>query len=80
MRNYQQTPDNIALIASDDGKRMTYGELFDKAMSVKQMLEDIGVKPHDYVGITLPRGIDQWCQFSVCYCRRCLCTDWYSAT
>ncbi|ARJ14457.1 non-ribosomal peptide synthetase [Staphylococcus lugdunensis] len=59
VRNYQQTPDNIALIASDDGKRMTYGELFDKAMSVKQMLEDIGVKPHDYVGITLPRGIDQ---------------------
>ncbi|RAP49029.1 MAG: hypothetical protein BZ136_04050, partial [Methanosphaera sp. rholeuAM74] len=49
-----ETPDNIALIASD--ARLTYGELNKKANRIANALINRGIKPNSNVLVMIPRS------------------------
>lgn len=56
-----QTPTNTALLWDNEGdvKELTYGELAHQALSLGTTLSDTGVKPGDFVAVSLPKGINQ---------------------
>lgn len=56
-----ETPDQIALIwSSDEGiRQVTYQELAQHALSLASVLVEEGVKPDDFVAVTLPKGMNQ---------------------
>ncbi|MEM9341210.1 MAG: AMP-binding protein, partial [Bacteroidota bacterium] len=56
-----ETPDQIALIwSSNKGtQQVTYHELAKHALSLASVLVEAGVKPNDFVAVTLPKGMNQ---------------------
>lgn len=53
------TPDSIALIDAIDDKKVTYRGLLENASMVANYLKENGVKPRDYVGVRIPRSLEQ---------------------
>ncbi len=51
--------DDCALIEGMTGREISYGQLYDKAMQIANLLVCNGVQKGDYVAITLPRGVQQ---------------------
>ncbi|NUR47006.1 MAG: amino acid adenylation domain-containing protein [Hamadaea sp.] len=49
-------PDRIALLAPD-GTRLSYGQLAQRMRQTAAMLRELGVRPGDFVGLALPRGV-----------------------
>ena len=52
-------PDSIALIDAINDKKVTYESLMKNASMVANYLKENGVKPRDYVGVRIPRSLEQ---------------------
>ncbi|GAA2356702.1 hypothetical protein Cme02nite_50080 [Catellatospora methionotrophica] len=50
-------PDRVALL-SPEGTRLTYGQVAQRMRQTAAMLRGLGVRPGDFVGLALPRGVD----------------------
>ncbi|MCH3963494.1 MAG: amino acid adenylation domain-containing protein [Clostridium sp.] len=59
LKNVKENPNFTAIIDGISGKRITYQELYDKAIYLASLLFEKGVQKGDYVAITLPRGYKQ---------------------
>lgn len=59
LKNAETKPDNIAIVDGENGNKITYAELKEKAMKMAFLLESSGVKERDLVTITLNRGVSQ---------------------
>lgn len=59
LKNVKKYPEKIALIDTDTNTKISYKELFNRAMTLGETLRSSGVKKSDYVGIILPRGYHQ---------------------
>lgn len=55
----EKTPGLIAIIDSSSGRKIKYGELRNIGLRIAKCLLETGIKPGDYIGITLPRGYQQ---------------------
>ena len=59
LRRVEETPELSAIIDSASGKQISYKKLKNISLQIAAFLKDEGIKPGDYVGITLPRGYRQ---------------------
>lgn len=59
LKNLKKNPEKIALIDTDTKIKISYKELFNRAMALGETLRTSGVEKGDYVGIILPRGYHQ---------------------
>lgn len=59
LKNIRMNPENIALIDGVAQEKISYRDLYVKAMAIADLLVKRGVQPGDYIGITLPRGCEQ---------------------
>ena len=59
LANAEKKPESVAVIDGIAQKEITYGELYHRAMAIADLLVKGGIKPGDYIGITLPRGCEQ---------------------
>ncbi|MEV0461255.1 amino acid adenylation domain-containing protein, partial [Catellatospora methionotrophica] len=50
-------PDRVALL-SPDGASLTYGQVARRMRQAAALLRGLGVRPGDFVGLALPRGVD----------------------
>lgn len=54
-----ESPDRIALIDAVNDRKISYSELLKNASKVANYLKEKGVKPKDYVGVRIPRSVEQ---------------------
>lgn len=59
LQQLREQPESIALIEGSTGKTITYEVLYKKSSQIAKRLVQNGTAPGDYVGIVLPRGIEQ---------------------
>lgn len=59
LQRLKEQPESIALIEGRTGKTITYEVLYKKSSQIAKRLVQNGTAPGDYVGIVLPRGIEQ---------------------
>ncbi len=59
MEAYKSNPDKVAIEIYESNQSITYGQLVNQASRVANYLKASGVKPLDYVGVRLPRGLEQ---------------------
>ena len=57
-QNCASFPEKTALISTEDGKYVTYSELYERSGRVYRFLKHKGIGREDVVMITLPRGVD----------------------
>lgn len=55
----KSSPNKVAIVDAKSGHKVTYEDLYKKALIIATNLISFGVKKNDYVGITLPRGYSQ---------------------
>ncbi|NHA37351.1 non-ribosomal peptide synthetase [Staphylococcus schleiferi] len=59
LKNFTKYPEKIALIDTNSKTKISYKELFNRAMVLGETLRISGINKGDYVGIVLPRGYHQ---------------------
>lgn len=59
LKNIRMNPEKIAVIDGLAQEKISYRDLYAKAMAIADLLVKRGVQPGDYIGITLPRGCEQ---------------------
>lgn len=59
LENMRMDPEKIAVIDGIAQEKISYQDLYAKAMAIADLLAKRGVQPGDYIGITLPRGCEQ---------------------
>lgn len=55
----KKRPERVALIEGSSGKTISYEALYRKSGQIAGQLIQNGIAPGDYVGIVLPRGVEQ---------------------